>query len=592
MKKFTLTIYALLTPFICWSQIDLFELTLNGSANIINDNCYELTPNLQWQGGSLWSANQIDLNQSFTIETQLFLGCKYTNYDCGLAGDDDGADGVVFALQQLSTTIGTEGGQLGFGGFEPSLGIEFDTYYNSEYNDPNNPVVDHIAIIKNGSVTHNTPNTIAGPIQASAISDNIEDCSYHNVKIDWNHITKTIAVYFDCELRLSTQIDLVNDIFNGEPNTYWGFTSATGSCSNEHKVCFLIPPTFNAENVITMCKGDSVKLHNLKEPENFSFSWFPVDFMLDPNSFNPLVNPPITSTYTLTLTNECNEISEYKFIVEVNECDCNDVSNGTAIVDECGECFEPTNPDFNSLCIDCKGILNGISIVDECGVCLNPADTNFNQSCSDCKGAINGMAVIDDCGVCVEPNDAAFNQSCSDCKGIINGTALVDDCGKCLEVSDSAYNQTCLDCKGVLNGPAIIDDCGECLNPIDSFFNECLDCNGIVNGTAVLDSCGVCLAPDDPNLNQHCRKTVYLPNAFSPNGDGMNDTFDVSIYGDFDSYDLIIYNRWGQKVFQSDSYNSTWDGENYPMEVYIYYLQIIFADATKSIYKGNITLIR
>ena len=94
--------------------------------------------------------------------------------------------------------------------------------------------------------------------------------------------------------------------------------------------------------------------------------------------------------------------------------------------------------------IDCLGIENGTAVIDECGECLQPNDPNFNQSCIDCEGTINGTAVIDDCGTCLQPNDPSFNQSCIDCEGTINGTAIIDDCGTCLQPNAPNFNQSCL----------------------------------------------------------------------------------------------------------------------------------------------------
>ena len=49
-------------------------------------------------------------------------------------------------------------------------------------------------------------------------------------------------------------------------------------------------------------------------------------------------------------------------------------------------------------CIDCNGIPYGSAEIDECGECLEPSDPNFNKSCADCVGVTNGSAIIDDCG--------------------------------------------------------------------------------------------------------------------------------------------------------------------------------------------------
>jgi gliding motility-associated-like protein len=52
---------------------------------------------------------------------------------------------------------------------------------------------------------------------------------------------------------------------------------------------------------------------------------------------------------------------------------------------------------------------------------------------------------------------------------------------------------------------------------------------------------------------------VYPPNAFTPNGDGENDTFEVKGTG-VNSYLLRIYSRWGELIFESSSLEDQWDG--------------------------------
>ncbi len=74
---------------------------------------------------------------------------------------------------------------------------------------------------------------------------------------------------------------------------------------------------------------------------------------------------------------------------------------------------------------------------------------------------------------------------------------------------------------------------------------------------------------------------LFLPDAFSPNGDGINDTFKPSgIF--FDNFQMIIYNRWGQSVFQTTDSATGWDGtidgNRAPQGQYIY--KIIIRDNT------------
>lgn len=90
----------------------------------------------------------------------------------------------------------------------------------------------------------------------------------------------------------------------------------------------------------------------------------------------------------------------------------------------------------------------------------------------------------------------------------------------------------------------------------------------------------------------------FVPNAFTPNGDGKNDFFfDVGYLTDLTSYEMIIWNRWGKKVFVNAGYNDFWygtdmNGDPVPEDTYVY--QIIASTPTnkKLTYEGRVTLVR
>jgi hypothetical protein len=170
------------------------QYSVNGSATQDNCHCYTLTQNIGLQFGAVWNNNRIDLNQSFDFTFQVYLGCV----------DANGADGIAFVLQNISTTIGTTGsggGSMGYFGISPAVGVTLDTYQNTSPD--NDPYYDHIAIQLNGNTDHNSINTITPLTQASATSTNIEDCQNHTMRIVWNAVTKTMTVYFDNVLRLT-----------------------------------------------------------------------------------------------------------------------------------------------------------------------------------------------------------------------------------------------------------------------------------------------------------------------------------------------------------------------------------------------------
>lgn len=88
---------------------------------------------------------------------------------------------------------------------------------------------------------------------------------------------------------------------------------------------------------------------------------------------------------------------------------------------------------------------------------------------------------------------------------------------------------------------------------------------------------------------------VAVPNAFSPNGDGVNDKVYVRGYA-IGKMLFRIYNRWGQLVYESTDRHEGWDGKYkgtlQPMDSYAYTLEIEFTDGSKATKKGDITLLR
>ncbi|GEO09455.1 gliding motility-associated C-terminal domain-containing protein [Segetibacter aerophilus] len=68
-------------------------------------------------------------------------------------------------------------------------------------------------------------------------------------------------------------------------------------------------------------------------------------------------------------------------------------------------------------------------------------------------------------------------------------------------------------------------------------------------------------------------KNVIVPNAFSPNGDGVNDTWNIKALASYDSYELSVFNRYGQKVLSTKNYSTPWDGtfNGKPLPVGTYY---------------------
>lgn len=205
---------------------------LNGNASKENCNCYTLTQDRTFLSGSVWNINKIDLNEPFDYNFNVFLGCN----------DAQGADGIAFVLQPISTSIGTSGGGMGYEGVSPSVGVIIDTWQNVEDNDP---AADHLAIHKNGIIDHSPANDLAGPVSALSSNGNIEDCKWHTLRITWDPGSHKLSAVIDGFYQhVEAVVDLVAEIFNGDPMVYWGFTAATGSATNHQRVCTSLNPGF------------------------------------------------------------------------------------------------------------------------------------------------------------------------------------------------------------------------------------------------------------------------------------------------------------------------------------------------------------
>ena len=57
-----------------------------------------------------------------------------------------------------------------------------------------------------------------------------------------------------------------------------------------------------------------------------------------------------------------------------------------------------------------------------------------------------------------------------------------------------------------------------------------------------------------------CDCDIYVPNSFTPNHDNLNDKFQPYSNCEFIDYNLMIFNRWGEKIYETTRTNISWDG--------------------------------
>lgn len=87
---------------------------------------------------------------------------------------------------------------------------------------------------------------------------------------------------------------------------------------------------------------------------------------------------------------------------------------------------------------------------------------------------------------------------------------------------------------------------------------------------------------------------VEVPNAFSPNGDNVNEVWEIKNYENYPDMRVEVFNRWGNKVFSSKGYGVPWDGtyNGKELPVATYYYLIYLRSTNEEPLSGNVTIIR
>ena len=140
--------------------------------------------------------------------------------------------------------------------------------------------------------------------------------------------------------------------------------------------------------------------------------------------------------------------------------------------------------------------------------------------------------------------------------------------------------------------PASNISCTNCSNPMVNPDQTTTYCVNSFDGTCTYTNC-VTITVEIPCV---VNKNYSAPNAFSPNGDGNNDEFCIKgLSNCISSFEISIYNRWGEMIFSSTEADFCWDGKYQGVildpAVFVFYLKATYLDNTELIKKGNVTLL-
>ncbi len=119
--------------------------------------------------------------------------------------------------------------------------------------------------------------------------------------------------------------------------------------------------------------------------------------------------------------------------------------------------------------------------------------------------------------------------------------------------------------------------------------------------TLLITDANGCTATDDIRVNVRKTQQVFIPNAFTPNGDGANDIFMVHSDSGAVSAHVRIFDRWGEWIFENpnatlnnpeDGWDGKHNGNDSPAGIYVYFIEVEFIGGEILPYRGQFTLIR
>jgi len=373
----------------------------------------------------------------------------------------------------------------------------------------------------------------------------------------------------------------INDINSPNPlvsplqtSIYTLTVSVAGDCPTTDDVKIEVYPVPNAGIVAaspTICSGSATTLTATGGLGSASYSWSPTTGLSDPDSGVTQAFPDTTTTYYVTAT----------------EAICANTDSFTLVVNE-----TPTADYFASQASGCVGLevsfLSNVSDANSIVWDFGDGTVVFNQD--------NPTHTYTSAGSYPVTLTATGAGGCTDL------TQLV-----IVEVTESNFaDYTSLPAVGETailpnaqfqftdispNAVSWLWDFGDGMtsaemNPLHSYVAQ----GNYEVILTVVDS-GGCSSSITYGPYIVASPTLFIPNVFSPNGDGLYDTFEV-LYSGVESYDMKIFDRWGREVFHSIQSNVHWDGlkpSGGKSSEGVYYYRLMIGDKS---YQGDVSLFR
>ena len=355
------------------------------------------------------------------------------------------------------------------------------------------------------------------------------------------------------------------DVINNQASGVYTFTPTAGQCGTAATftvtVTPSITPVFSFGTILSVCKVSSIPILPTTSVNGFDGTWDPAVVSNQASgvyTFTPIAPPDqcvTTSTFTVTV----NPILTPAFSFGVS-------------MTICAGANVPILPTTSA---------NNITGIWNPAVVSNQASAvyTFTTTAGQCATATAKFTVtVNPVGTVTTRSDTTVND------------------GAAIPVTNFSGTPAGVTYSWTNSNPAIgLPASGTGNVPSFTAINRGNDpISGIITVTPTINGCAGTTRTYIITVNP-LNKDVFVPNVFSPNGDGKNDI--LFVYGNYiNKLEMRIFNQWGEQVRVIKNRMEGWDGTQrgkaQPVGVYVYVLQAELSDGRKVNLKGSITLIR